>query len=106
MARWSFEYKITLGNLMSVMVVIASVTIGYTRVTTAIEDLREAVRPIPTIQARVSTLENQFSTSAAAQARLEGRSDKQDETQNQILQTLARIEERVAAIQETERSRK
>lgn len=108
--RWQFEYKITFGNVLTGLILFGTITIGYANLNTTVRAYGETIEKIPGIEKRVDNIEVRIDNGKALRealsakvdqqdSMLNGRITKQEETLNAILQTLARIEERVNNIQ-------
>lgn len=103
----SFEYKITLGNIFMMVGIIGAAGLGYIDLQYKVEQLSTDVTNIPKIQERLVSVEDGL---VAIEARGDvARTDRAvlnakvidlEKTLNLILQSNARIEERVGNLQE------
>lgn len=103
----SFEYKITLGNVMMMLGIIGAAGLGYIDLQYKVEQLSNDVTTIPKLQDRLVSVEDGLASmeargdiARADRAALNLKVIDVEKTLNLILQSNARIEERVGNLQE------
>lgn len=111
-----FEFRITLGNVVSMLAAVLGLAVTYTALTIKVDTIASAVTDIPAIERRLQTVEEiaedakavsvlerrvtavEFSstTSSNAVKTLADEVSDQGRVQTLMLQSLARIEERLS----------
>lgn len=93
--QWKFDRTVSIGNLLSIATVIGGLTAGYMSIASSVSASAEAVKIIPQLDKRLSSVEQTIEVGKLARLKLEARVDKQDEYNSRILQDLARIKEKL-----------
>lgn len=60
MTRWSFENKLTFGNVLTMIVTIGGLLVGYVTMAGTVATSADAVKSIPIIENRVTTIETRI----------------------------------------------
>ena len=83
MPKWTFENKITFGNILTVVVTVGGLMAGYITLVGTVGASAEAVKAISSIENRVSTIETRINIGQAAREKF----------QDQVLATLAMVQQ-------------
>ena len=100
--KWTWENKITVGNVLTIAITICSLMAGYMTLVGTVGASAEAVKVLPGLETRVSTIETRINIGQQAceafQAETRQALKEQSATLTQILQVqatiLARLEDR------------
>lgn len=100
--RWTWENKITFGNLLTIAITVCSLLAGYMTLVGTVGASAEAVKVLPGLESRVTTIETRINIGQAAreafQAETKQALKEQAAALSLILQTqsaiLARLEDK------------
>lgn len=82
MPRWTFENKITFGNLLSIIITAGGLLAGYMTLVGTVGASAEAIKVLPGLENRVSTIETRINIGQA----------QREKFQDTVLATLAEIQ--------------
>ena len=103
--QWQFEYKITIGNVLMLVSMLGAATLGYSDLKWQVNNLFKQTEVIPIIEDRMTAMEQRGAQARTERAEmskqseaLQAKVDRQEEKLSLILQTVARIDERIQFI--------
>lgn len=82
MPRWTFENKITFGNLLSIIITAGGLLAGYMTLVGTVGASAEAIKVLPGLENRVSTIETRINIGQ----------DQREKFQDTVLATLAELQ--------------
>lgn len=101
-----FDGRVTMGNVLTMIVMVGSLIMGYATLATSVSSSAEAVKSIPAIEGRVSTIETRINLGQAAREQFQAETrqalKEQAASINQMLQLQAAI---IARMDEAEKRR-
>lgn len=97
MPRWTFENKVTLGNLIQILVVVVGLVWGYASLAGSVATSADAVKAIPSIDSRLTKVEINQINNTLARSEQTVKIDKLIDQNSLILQAVAGIVARMDA---------
>ena len=95
MPRLSFENKVTFGNILTIAAMLAGLVVGYISLSGSVAASADAVKAIPGIESRVSTIETRINIGQAAREQFQNKTeatlDKLQAQNSLILQQIAAL---------------
>ena len=88
MPKWTFENKITMGNLMQIALLVAGFVYGYATLSGSAASSSEAVKAIPGIESRVTTIETRINLGLQAREQFQQETKQALREQSAILSQL------------------
>lgn len=85
--KW-FEPKISIGNLISMTIVVVTAAMGYAVMTKTVEDTAKAIQDLPSIRERLTSLETRVNVSSLSRDKFE------DETKVALSELRTELRER------------
>lgn len=82
MPRWTFENKITFGNILSIIITAGGLLAGYMTLVGTVGASAEAVKSLPGLENRVSTIETRINIGQ----------QQREKFQDTVLATLAELQ--------------
>jgi hypothetical protein len=82
MPRWTFENKITFGNVLSIIVTACGLLAGYMTLVSQVGASAEAIKIIPALESRVTTIETRINIGQ----------QQREKFQDTVLETLAEMQ--------------
>lgn len=107
MPRWTFENKITFGNLLTIIIALVPAIFSYAVMWGTVTQSAEAVKAIPNIETRVSTIETRINIGQKAREDYQAATAATlDKIQTQQLQIIAQTAAIIARLDEQDRTRR
>jgi hypothetical protein len=104
MPRFTFENKFTFGNLVTIITTIGGLLAGYITLANTVAQSAEAVKAIPAIENRVTTIETRINMGQQAREQFQAETAAAlAELRNQNLQILQSVAALVARLDEKDR---
>jgi hypothetical protein len=83
MPRWTFENKITFGNILTIVVTLGGLLAGYMTLVGTVGASAEAVKALPGLETRVTTIETRINIGQ----------QQREKFQDQVLATLSQLQQ-------------
>lgn len=104
MTRFTFENKFSLGNLVTMLVTAGGLLAGYVTLANTVANSAEAVKAIPAIESRVTTIETRINLGQQAREKFQDETAAAlEELRAQNLQILQSVAALVARLDEKDR---